>query len=583
MVCIDVSPNLEYMVCECKNGMLQLFLLQTGRLLWKRPVKVPKGLRVTVFSFSRSAVFHPSEELVFPGILSHAYTTEGDLKPIFVESSCRFSLCSISGDKCKMLTNCVDDAKCLVMWSLKDGTETARVSRDEDILSFAWSYDGTLLAISHSMGSICLLDVTSDFTILAQTTLPQVCGMLKFSPKNRVVFCFGKNGIIKNCLFRVNVFLKEESRFSLDVSSGEVSYDPKEFDSLSDRGFLLGDPIPTSEGGLYFVLDKHTALTVPWVTGTIEMLSTDEEAEDGKGLVTRSKQIALSSDGETVYTVSVDCPPTLVAWDVSSGKRIAEKNTGIAKNTCLVAVTEGVLLKLRDSYLELWKSDLSECIRRWTHFSGIRKVIPVSEERVACVTEEEVTVLDTTSGNIVSRIPALHEVLGCNSKLQILTTDGPGFCQLSDGTSVFWEKKLPIVSSSVFTGAVFSPTEQFVIVCQHFKVFILDATSGNTLHMLNALPASFVIFISDEECVLSELSSVHVGRSSFQLYNVRSGDLLSVMDIEGGLSCLAVCPSKRLFAIGLSVSNVSYKVIRVWLPGDKDSRKSRRYASDFEP
>lgn len=582
VVCIDVSPNLEYMVCECKNGMLQLFSLQTGRLLWKRPVKVPKSLRVPVFSFYRSAVFHPSEDLVFPGILSHAYTTEGDVKPIFVESSCRFSQCSISGDKCKVLTNCEYDAKCLVMWSLKDGTEIARITRDEDILSFAWSQDGTLLAISHSMGSICLLDVKSDFTILAQTTLPEVCGMLKFSPKNQVVFCFAKNGIIKNCLFRVNVSLKGESGFSLDVSSGEVLYDPKEFDSLSDCGFLLGDPIPTSEGGLYFVLDKHTALTVPWVTGTIEMLSTEEEAKDSKGLVTQPKQIAVSSDGETVCIVSVDYPPTLVAWDVSSGKRIAEKNTGIARNTCLVAVTEGVLLEARDGYLELWKFDLSACIRRWTHLSGIRKVIPFSEERVAFVTEKDVIVLDTTSENIVLRIPAIHEVVGCNSKLQILTTDGPGSCQLAEGTSVVWEKKLPPDFSSVFTGAVFSLSEQFVIICQHFKVFILDAISGNTLHMFNALPASFVIFISDEECVVSEFSSVLVGRSSFRLYNVRSGDMLSVMDIEESLSCLAVCPSKRLFAIGLSVSDISYKVIRVWLPADKDSRKNRRMDNSLD-
>ena len=129
---------------------------------------------------------------------------------------------------------------------------------------------------------------------------------------------------------------------------------------------------------------------------------------------------------------------------------------------------EGVLLTTREGYLELWRADLSECIRRLTNLSDIRKVIPVSEERVACITEEEVTVLDTTSGNIVSRIPAFHEVVGCNSKLQILTTDGRGSYQLSDGTSVFWEKKLyvPVDFRSGFTDAIFSPTEQFVIICQ---------------------------------------------------------------------------------------------------------------------
>ena len=236
------------------------------------------------------------------------------------------------------------------------------------------------------------------------------------------------------------------------------------------------------------------------------------------------------------------------------------------------------MLETDEGYLELWRADLSECIRRLTDLSDIRKVIPVSEERVACITEEEVTVLDTTSGNIVSRIPALHKVVGCNSKLQILTTDGRGSCQLSDGTSVFWERKLPTDFLPGFTDAIFSPTEQFVFICGPVEVFILDAMSGNTLHklllfhLLHPFFHPVVRFISDEDFVIA-------GSSSVQLYNVKSGDLLSELNIEGAVvTCLAVCPSKRLFAIGLKDSNPCYKVIRVWLPGDKDSRKSQRCA-----
>ena len=585
VVCFDVSSKLDYMVCECDDGMLYLWSLQTSGLLWTRPVQVPKSFEflhwrklpsLSAFSCYRSVVFHPTEDLVLPGILSHAYTIEGDLKPLFVGSSCRFSVCSVSGDKTKLLTDCLDDAKCLRMWSLKNGAEISRITRDEDILSFAWSQDGTLLAISHSTGSICLLDVKSDFIILAETTPPEVCGMLKFSPDNRVLFCSSTLAIyfVGNNGFRVDVSVREQSRFSLIVSSVEVYYYPKEFDFVSDRGFLLGDLLYTSMGERYFVLDKHTALTV--VRRSINMVSTAEVAENSKGQVKRTSQIILSLDGEIVYVVvSPTFAPTLVAWDVSSGKLIAKKGTGITSRTCLVAVREGVLLRTREGYLELWRADLSECIRRLTDLSGMRKVIPVSEERVACVTEEEVTVLDTTSGNIVSRIPALHEVVGCNSKLQILTTDGRGSYQLSDGTSVFWEKKSRVYFRSGFTGATFSPTEQCVIICQPGEGLILDAMSGNTLHTLPLLRPFFypvARFISHEDYVIADPSSV-------RLYNVKSGDLLSELNIEGaGVTCLAVCPSKRLFAIGLNDSNPCYKVIRVWLPGDKDSRKSQRCA-----
>ena len=39
VVCLDVSQPLDYMVCECTKGMLQLWSFFTGRLVWTRPVK----------------------------------------------------------------------------------------------------------------------------------------------------------------------------------------------------------------------------------------------------------------------------------------------------------------------------------------------------------------------------------------------------------------------------------------------------------------------------------------------------------------------------------------------------------------
>ena len=38
VVCLDVSPQLDHMVCECEDRMLQLWSLHTGKLVWTRPV-----------------------------------------------------------------------------------------------------------------------------------------------------------------------------------------------------------------------------------------------------------------------------------------------------------------------------------------------------------------------------------------------------------------------------------------------------------------------------------------------------------------------------------------------------------------
>ena len=104
VLCLDVSPQLDYMVCECDDGMLQLWSLHTGKLMWTRPVIVEKsfmmnwwymGCRklpsVDAASFFRSVVFHPTKECILPGILSEAYTMDGDLKPLFPGCNCRFS------------------------------------------------------------------------------------------------------------------------------------------------------------------------------------------------------------------------------------------------------------------------------------------------------------------------------------------------------------------------------------------------------------------------------------------------------------------------------------------------------------
>ncbi|KAL9966363.1 hypothetical protein ACROYT_G024419 [Oculina patagonica] len=42
VVCFDISPLLDYMVCECQDGTIRLWSLRSGKQLWERRVKVKK-------------------------------------------------------------------------------------------------------------------------------------------------------------------------------------------------------------------------------------------------------------------------------------------------------------------------------------------------------------------------------------------------------------------------------------------------------------------------------------------------------------------------------------------------------------
>ena len=568
VMCLDVSPQLDYMVCECEDGMLQLWSLHTGRLVWTRPVVVKKSFKrsgfsfvyrnlpsVDALSFFRSVVFHPTKECILPGTLSQAYTMDGDLKPLFLGSNCRFSVCSISGDKTKILTDCLESSKCLVLWSLESGSEVDRILVNEDILSFAWSGDGRLLVISHSSGVISLYDVMCNFRKLTQMATPEVCGMVKFSPYHRFIFCCVVEDIFQQSFFCLKVLKEANNTFSLSMVSG----DSETFESFNDCGFLLGDLIDIKGHPfrLTFGLDKQRLLRS--CLNAIEMVDTKYVSRNDQGVATEATGIALSLDGQTVFVASVT---SVTAYDVSSGKPKAEINWGRSLYRPLCTVSGGVLILTSKSTAELWCGNLAKRIKWWTNLPGVKQLIPISEERVAVVGEVDVKVLDTSSGKVVSTIPVLQgRVLTCNSKCQLLIErtfeayqflrSGPWPLQLLDGETVVWRKKdierFPEYNDK---GVAFSPMEQFLVVGTTDGMLVLDPETGNTLRTLGL---SFSLlrhctFISDDTCVISG------GDLTVRLLNVKSGEFLTEIDVESRVNCLAACPFNRVLAIGLRYS-----------------------------
>ena len=587
VACFDVSPQLDYMVCECRNGTIQLWSLHTVKLVWERLVMVKKPYlhwssqfrrsASGVLSFYRSVVFHPSEKVVLPGALSYAYTFDGDLKPLFPESKCSFTVCSISGDKTKMLTDCPDNAKCIIMWSLKTGSEITRTTRNEDVLSFAWSRDGKLLAISHSTGSIAIVDAMDSFRTLVETPIQEKCGMIKFSPDCRSLFGVHRGVVVEERRFCLKIDMIEHPSCMLHACN--ESYVAWEYESHSEAGFLLGDPISYRKDQFDFVLNKHIVLRGNRHDRFIDMLNISELSQtDREATSIHIINIAFSLSGETVYVADDAIATSVSAWNVSSGELVAE--TIIDECNCnapLVAVKEGVLLTTTNGTLELWNSKLSQCVQNRTDIKGIIKMIPISEERVACEAENQVIILDTTSGEIVSTIPTLYDerLLACNSKCQLLTYRFDSL-QLLDSKTTLWSGSGIYVLNAP-CGA-FSLSEQLVVIlgCVSVEVHVLDAVSGETLHILCIVPDySICKFITDEECVISTMT-FSTGDYCLQLFNVKSGDLLSVLPLDVKAICLAACPRKRLLAIAQKDSKHGFKLIKVQLPQDKDIRKSER-------
>ncbi|XP_067027732.1 uncharacterized protein [Acropora muricata] len=635
IACFDVSPQLDYLVCECMDNTIQLWSLHTGKQLWKRDVKVAKDYyysfdevykdhvyepyRATksfgmcfgweedpsfsLKSLYRSVVFHPTQELVLPGILSHAYSFDGELRPLFPSSKCCFSVCSISADKTKMLTDCTSDAKSIIMWSLTDGSEINRFAWNDDILSFALSRNGRLLAVSDFRGSIGLRDVMDDYRTLAQTTISGVCGVIKFSPDCQCLYCLES---VLCDLFRLDVNVGDEGGLSLDISHNEVSYHPLEFESGSEPGFLLGDPfyLPLKRDGidlwspsLAFVLNKQSVLRVSSNRDIIEMLQLDELTKDNAGdSEAIVKKVVFSLNGDRLFIIT-DPKRELMVWDISSGMLKPGKilPLGFKCKYNLVAVREGLLLQASDDALELWDFEFRECIRRWNALGHICGVISISEDQVACEvvkrpsvmntarTEEkkQVIIVETTRKDFVSTITIHGDFVACNSKCHVITTDGQEL-QMQCGAVVFWKRAVPFKPFRFHRFSSFSPTEQYCVLADSKALYVLDVALGRTFRTLQPRihegffpKTNDCKFVSDEECV----ACFRIGYSPgyfLQLFNIKSGDLLSEIALDGLVYSLAACPRERLVAIGCWDSEVNLKVLQVKLPGDQHSKRSRR-------
>ena len=634
VACFDVSPQLDYMVCECDDNTIQLWSLNTGKLLWKRDVKVAKDycclsvrdrwewcyephrpmkrfgyanyhewgdLEFPLKSLYRSVVFHPIQDCVLPGILSHAYSFHGELRPLFPSSKCRFSVCSISADKTKMLTDCTSDAKSIIMWSLTDGSEINRFAWNDDIVSFALSRDGRLLAVSDLRGSIGLRDVLDDYRPLAQTTISGVCGVMKFSPDCQCLYCLDSAGC---CLFRLDVNVGDDGGLSLDISHNEVSYHLWEFESGSEPGFLLGDPfylLPERDPirlwspSLAFVLNKQSVLTVFSNGSIIQMLQLDELTKDSAGdSLAFVKNVVFSLNGDRLFFIT-DRKRELMVWDISSGMLKPGKilPRGVRKNYNLVAVREGLLLQTSDDTLELWDFELRECIRSWNALECIREVMPISEDQVACVVvkrtslletartevKKQVVIVDTAREGFMSTITFDGDFVACNSKCHVITADRKEL-QMQCGAVVFWKISVPFLYFGFSNVSSFSPTEQYCILADFKALYVLDVALGRKLRTLqlrthedyHRRPYNLK-FVSDEEFVA--FFCLSSGRF-LQLFNVKSGDLLSEISLEGYVYSLAACPRERLVAIGFRDPKVNLNVFQVKLPDDQRSRRSKR-------
>ena len=202
---------------------------------------------------------------------------------------------------------------------------------------------------------------------------------------------------------------------------------------------------------------------------------------------------------------------------------------------------------------------------------------------------KEVDIVNVTNGECVSSIKtrAIHDhhaIVSCNSQNQLLVCtseelDDDFFegeqltvtLRNNNSFSFVWERRDARYDTRSFTPYfMFSPEEEFVVTWASFSsgygVHILDAKTGKTQRTLLEDQDDIV----DCKFVFNRHSLVCCSKDNFlRLFDIRSGDLLSVLDIEEQPCCLGASLNKPLVAIGLWGARL--KFVHVKLPSDQDA------------
>ena len=444
IVCFDVSPEMDFIVCECRDGTIHLWSLQTGNKIWVRPTLTKKEFysgypdntayrRVgnNSLSYYRSVTFHPNGKSVLAGTLQFVYTLGGERKDLFPNSKCIFSNFVFCKDKKEILTDCPNKPKEVALWNMVNGEELLIIAADQEIAACTISEDGSQVAFSQETRGVILFDrVNKSYQMILRTTLVD-CGLMHFtSDKNTLIcgflgFTFEEHsGSCKGVFYgpprfisiTVNPYPDLESlqfqtfRFWPYNLSGTLDlWDDfiKQTMTFSWARNVQVIPKHCLHAGSYIKLNDESALVGSPACKYVTMINTVHGMVFGSIEGRDVKQIAFSLEGDAIYSV-VPVPEREVKVTVLRMSSRDLVNTRVFLDSVSIFPTrDGIVLLKHDRVAELWSFDMSTCLRPLPKVTGCNIVSSVSAEQIACcssvpfyeLSEDSEDLEDQDSGN----------------------------------------------------------------------------------------------------------------------------------------------------------------------------------------
>ena len=494
IVCFDVSPEMDYLVCECRDGNIYLWSLRTGNKIWVQQTLTTKKVFYSGYpdnsayrhkgrslSYYRSVTFHPNGKFVLPGTLQFGYSIlTGDKEALFPDSDCMFSNFVFCKEKKEILTDCQNKPDSLALWNTEDGKKVLDIVGPSgyEIFSFTISEDGSVVAISEVTGEIILFDrvnrrhLQTIHYIESREVPCGPCGLMLFTSDKNTLVC-GFLGIT----FRAHRdsykgFFYEPPEFAIFSANHESYFDqlhPKTFrlwpcdssGTLDLKDFVMRDKscywlrevdkvIPSSflYAGSYIRFDDKSALVGSPASKYITMLNTDMASDSRNG--GEIKAIACSLKRDTIYSTTseffkdsfdTNSNVTLVTVLRMSKRKVLDR-IELPGCVSIFPTRDGVvLLKNGGACAELWTFDMSTSLRYLSEVTPGDVVFSISEERIARLCSPRL--------RIGSESDPIQNLVWQHIVIQFLDVTSARSCKIVSSVEIFLDQNEQLLSVPV--------------------------------------------------------------------------------------------------------------------------------------
>ena len=499
---IDFSPKYNYVVCSYREGGIELFSLTTGNSLWKLShLEVERPCFPSLSSYlgrlvmlPHCIVFHPTENLIFPGRLDNALSLEGEMKtgPFQCdESSAKFTNCCFSSDNSEMVTNYRNE---LIVWNLLSGTKE-RSFQSEALFSFSFTASGNFLAVVDIENVFKVFDTKDDYKLVRSlkiTSQSPVEIISAFEENSWICLIHGIVKIVNHDFTSPVLFYASQVHVILPSSfycSNELQcllLLPDLSLSRKIKRFLNDTFMWSSYTALrFFVLGDSSLLVYSCSSNAMHVFSISglknvEEPElNEKGVFS-----SLSRNGNFAYFNNTwENMRFTVCNVVSKAKQYPDRSLH-SSQLYIPVVRDGVILYDDNCTPELWNYDVTHRLATFD-LAGVKECFPVSDDLIACLYESSVVFFNVSTKKIASKTvfnEPVRSVHACSIKYHVLA-------QIESCEFSLWKKGNNVVGWK----DIFSANTQ--LRCVLFANFSPD---GNRLALFSAeINKIFVLMFLD--------------------------------------------------------------------------------------